>query len=510
MSDVTVKQPDNLPELLGVIKDTMQNLSDSQSEAKEKQAQMETDIREQLDSVKGDISGLSAKVEAVTEKEETENKAFWDAVSPTNKTAMNLWGYSSNGIIEKALYHPVTKYDHIKRGWFRDHGYMVDDDVMKMNDMLMIYGMQKCIQENGIVTPREFANHIKSTQTYDLLRYELSRDGELRRALKALDTTDTSNWVPTQMSAQFIDDVRLQLKVAALFPRIQMPNKSGSFDVPLVGAKLAAYLIGESTGDSATAISTRDANSSKVTFSAIKHAVRMLFSDELDEDSMVAIYPMVQKELSFAVASAEEDACINGDTAGTHFDSDVTSTIDVNKSWDGLRKAGGTNNSGAPSGNAATDISTLSVDNLLTMRKGMGRFGVNASELAYITGISGYVQMLALDEVQTLDKYGANATILSGELAKLNGAPIIVSEFIKEDLNTNGYQDGVTETDTVILLANTKSFWFGDKGTPRSDSERDIDTQQTKVVVSRRLDFQEIYTPGSGEDTIAVGYSLTS
>ena len=52
-------------------------------------------------------------------------------------------------------------------------------------------------------------------------------------------------------------------------------------------------------------------------------------------------------------------------------------------------------------------------------------------ELAWIVGFKGMIEMMKLAELITMDKYGANASVLSGEVAKFFGSPVILSEFIR-------------------------------------------------------------------------------
>ena len=129
--------------------------------------------------------------------------------------------------------------------------------------------------------------------------------------------------------------------------------------------------------------------------------------------------------------------------------------------------------------------------------------------IQYWRAISGYVQMLGLTEVLTIDKF-PNATIVSGELARFDGSPVIVSEFVRNDLTTAGIYDAATVTDTEIFLVHTPSFLFGDVGSPKAESDRDIESLQTVVVTSERTSFKEIHSAGSGEETVGLGYSLTA
>jgi len=423
-------------------------------------------------------------------------------LNPFRKAMYAGYGIDTTGTVNhmnvrKALYMPRTSWNPKTRSYSRDHSYDGLEEIMKWNDACYLAALAIAHQRK-----MNYVDVIKGLDSFKELNYQIQNNTELTRAL---DTTDTSEFVPTQFSANLLDDVRLQLKVAALFQRLSLPRSP--FTNPIRGTRQVAYLVGESTSDTSSKIPTSDPISANVTFTAIKFAVRNLFSDELAEDSIVPILPWVRSELVQAMADAEEDAVINGDsTDSTHMHSDVTSANDRRKAFDGLLY-----HSARTSGNAAVDISTLSTANLRSIRKKMGRFGVNPNELAWITSVSGYVQMLSITEVLTVDKIGDRASIISGQMGSFDGAPVIVSEFSRSDLNTSGVYDGATVTDTNILLAHTPAFLFGDVGAAKAEADRDIETQQTIVVTSRRTSFKQIHTPsGTSEETVGIGYSLTA
>ena len=74
--DIKVNNPDNLPELLNVIKDTMVNVSDSQAETKEKVAKMEVDLKEKLDEVQGKQETMEAQLGEMTAEDEAKEKGI--------------------------------------------------------------------------------------------------------------------------------------------------------------------------------------------------------------------------------------------------------------------------------------------------------------------------------------------------------------------------------------------------------------------------------------------------
>lgn len=448
----------------------------------------------------------SATLSSLTDEEQAKSANIFDVVL-NQPNLRSMWGYGNT--VERALYRTHVEYDHRVGGMSHDgKGYDLDSQVMDMNDAIYLYAMHKAVRMAAKNPGQQvsYSQIAKEMDTYKMFQFELNRNPELSKALAAANTGSGAEYVPTGLSAQLIDDVRLALKVAGLFPNITMPAKSGAWEVPNVLGRKGAYIIGEPQTDSPTKIPAVTPGTAKKVFTAVTHGLRMLFSDDLDEDSMIAMMPLVRAELVSAIADAMENAVINGDISdATHFDSDVVSANDVRKSWDGLRKF-----AGGSSGNAAVDISTLSLANLRAIRRKMGVYGLKPENAAWIPGISGFVQMLSIDEVETAEKWGPGFTAKAGTLAVLDGSPVVPSEFIREDLTTAGIYDGVTMTDTVILYANTKAHWTAQKPSGlKVETDRDIETQQTVAVASQRVAFTRVNVPGDNEATVGLGYSLT-
>jgi hypothetical protein len=479
-------------ELIKLVKDMKDTVVEQGKKTDEKLDEMDALTKEKLQKMGDDLIVTQRQIEEIKadrvtiekEKEEikVDLKPIFDSGS-TGKSLQSLYSIDIEGSpakdqmsVRKMLYAPRTNFNASNRTWNRDKSYDGLEYLMDINDTAYFAGLALSHH-----TKRPYLDVVKELKSYQFLNQEIQASSELR---KALDTSDSSEFVPTQFSARLLDDVRLQLKVAALFQRLALPRSP--FTNPILGDRQVAYLVGQSTSDTSAKIPTSDPIAANVTFTAIKFAVRNLFSDEFAEDSIIPVMPWVRSET-------------------THQHSDVTASNDRRKAFDGLLLL-----SGGSSGNAAVDISTLSVANLRSIRKGMGRFGANSEKLAWIMSVSAYVQCLSLDEVETIDKFGPMATVQAGELAKFDGAPVIVSEFVRSDLNTSGVYDGATTTDTEVFLVHTPSFLFGDVGAAKAESDRDIETQQTIVVTSRRTSFKEIHTPGTGEETVGLGYSLTA
>jgi hypothetical protein len=277
----------------------------------------------------------------------------------------------------------------------------------------------------------------------------LNEAGEFKKALDSATSQQGQEWVPTGFTSQLFELVRASGRVALLFPTIQMPTNP--YKIPVEIGRINSFRHDEQTGDSGqTLIPAGDGNvTGSVTLTAVGHGTRVLVSKDLEEDSAVSFLPWIRNAIVRALAEGREDAILNGDTAVAHEDADITSASDRRKLWLGLRAI-------ANDQSYKTDISTFNLTALRGLRKSLGVYGVNPSDLALIVGPSGYAQLLDIDEVKTLTDFGPSATILTGQLAALDGIPVIVSEFVRENLNATGVYDGTTTTKTGMYLVHRK------------------------------------------------------
>jgi HK97 family phage major capsid protein len=327
--------------------------------------------------------------------------------------------------------------------------------------------------------------------------------GEFKKALDTAASGGGNEWVPTDFTAELLEDVRLAQRVAGLFPMINMP--SNPYKVPTQIGRLGTFKQAEQTADTGqTKIPVADGSSltSNVQFNAVGHASRVLFSAEVNEDSIVPILPFLRSEIVRAIADGREDIVLNGDITATHQDSDTTAADSRRKIASGVRKA-------ALAASATQSLATFNLSNLREMRKKMLKYGVNPADLAWVFSLKGYVDALKLDEVTTLEKYGPSATVLAGELGRLDGIPVIVSEFQREDLNASGVHDGVTTTKSVVNLVHRPSFWWGVR---RGAEVRLLDqlyaeSDQMALIVKERIDFRSM----RGTDKVAaLGINLAA
>jgi hypothetical protein len=343
-----------------------------------------------------------------------------------------------------------------------------------------------------------------SRHGFEVARSHKAYKDRWQEILRALDTdtaAEGTEWVPTGIGANLHEKVRAMGKVAPMFSRIDLPTNPWKW--PIEGADATIYRVPEPTGDTESKPTASTPGTVAATFDAEIFGGRTLFSRSLEADSALAILPYATKKLVTAFYIGEERAIIDGDTDGTHQDSDVgASTTDARTAWDGLRKRGLAQTTQA--------TTATSVANLALIRKAMGKWGVNPADLFYLVGVSGFYALVTDANFLTVDKMGPNATIHNGQVGSLFGSPVIVSEFVREDLNASGVYDGITTTKTVNMCVNRNEWAIGQRMALDVQVDDSIyrETFQRVVIAFQREDFQAIAT-ASTDEIASIGYNVT-
>ena len=123
----------------------------------------------------------------------------------------------------------------------------------------------------------------------------------------------------------------------------------------------------------------------------------------------------------------------------------------------------------------------------------LGLLGRNRNDLVLILNPVSSNQLLQSDELLTLDKYGANATILTGEVGSLFGVKIIESSFLPSAGIT--VSDGSTAENGGYgkggygVLVHKPSLLLGDLRKVQVENERIIKNDAFRTVISERIAF---------------------
>ena len=303
--------------------------------------------------------------------------------------------------------------------------------------------------DNGAVVA-----NVKPLKAWSAMREDLQ--GYMSRAM---DTTENSDWVPTEMSANMVEKIYEQTQIMQLIPRIDFPMGAGTLDIPTEGSDVNIYLAGEATADDGASKYTAGTPSvGKVSITPKVLASRIVTSEEMVEDSAIAIAPYMSMKMVRAFARDLDDIIINGDTTATHHDTGYTvAANDRRRAWTGLIEKALTD-TGANSDCATWNFETFIKPTIL-----MGAYADDAARVVCIMNRSTAMQLGYLADTNgnpvflTADKWGnANAPNTAGAQAigQVYGYRVVTSAKVGRNLNTSGIYDGSTTTKSTAIWAN--------------------------------------------------------
>jgi HK97 family phage major capsid protein len=289
-----------------------------------------------------------------------------------------------------------------------------------------------------------------------------------------------ADFIPDVVLPQLERDLTAARRVSSLFQTVPMSNKD--LKLPFLSQGAKPYIKGAITGDSPGQLSASSISSAQRSFTAVALATRIVVDEDAAEDTIMDSMSVLRDEITRAIVDAEEDAIINGDTAGTHQDTLASWNIrgrwegglgggsDHRKAWLGLRAR-------AFDVSAASDASaSANFAGFMTARANLDSPHGIEGDLVCIVSPEYYINnMMQFTEVLSMDKMGPQATVLSGQLASLAGVPIVVSELMSADLNASGIYDNVTTNKTGFLLLNRTRFKLGQRRGARVRIQPEID-----------------------------------
>jgi HK97 family phage major capsid protein len=382
-------------------------------------------------------------------------------------------------------------------------------------------------QNGGKAVPTSINDGITEEQLSVAIRNGENQIKSLRQGLAggkavgdALSTTNIgfgSQLMPMELSSDLQMRMYLESALAAemLSMEIEMPTQP--FEFPLVTTRSSFY-----TGTEAVTWSNQASNpqnstpgTGRVQLDAKKLIGMSEYSYEADEDSIVAILPMIQNQLSTAAADAYEGSLINGDTTATHQDYDYNLISGHHaKLFKGFRKyalAGGLGVDFSTTAPAGTGINAT---HIIALRKKMQRWGLRPSELAIVVGPQGYNDLVGLDETLSFYKVGSQAQtrILTGEAPSIFGIRIIVSSQMREDLDSTGVNSATSANNIKgsILMFHRPSWMVGTRRGFTVEVDQSKRRQTNSVIASFRRAFTPKETPAASMPLCVLGYNYTA
>ena len=329
-------------------------------------------------------------------------------------------------------------------------------------------------------------------------------------------------WAAQGWSNRLWEKVRLESKVTARMPTVEIPEGEESITIPIDGSSVTFYKIAGATDLNATTgrpnatIPSSKKGTANKTITTSRLAARVVWDGAIEEDSIIPWVPMLRSDMEKEGTEVVESALIDGDTA-------TAATTNINDignlgaqvgteyylMFDGLRKLALVLNSAN-----SRDAGVLAVEDVLETVKLMGPAGINAldtSKVAIIPDPNVYYKLLTLAQLSTRDVF-SNPTIEGGKLTSLYGYEMITSanQCRKSDnrlSNTAGKVDQTTpanNTKGTLTSVRFDQWLMGWKRRATMEITRFANADSNELVVIMRLGLIYRDTEAS-----AVSYNIT-
>ena len=306
----------------------------------------------------------------------------------------------------------------------------------RINKSFMVKGDQNRLENCNVSAIKEMEMYGKiATGTFDR-----TNDGKIFKATGLTSGTalSGSEFIPSPTGAffikllyenswarQFFDSYTMQQGITETIPKI-----TTGMSVDYQSSEIKSE-------DTADYYDETDPKTSSITFTLRTLTINLQVQNKfVDYNAIPNVESEIREWIQNEMISKEEDVFVNGDNSSTtsaninnaynaaNHSHGVGTAIYQNKhltSMNGLRKlATGTTVS---VGNAA-----VSLTNFRKARSNLGaKAGKDPNNVAYIISFDTMMTVMGFSQLETLEKYGPQATILAGEVARLDGSRVIVS-----------------------------------------------------------------------------------
>lgn len=335
---------------------------------------------------------------------------------------------------------------------------------------------------------------------------------DLIEATKALTSTGAgtgAELLDRQMSDMLWDDIFLASRIVGTMSNVPMP--SNPFDLPL-GLGSVTWR----KGTQATATTTSNPATAKSTMTATELAAMVEWSYTLDEDSVVAMMPIVRGRLAQSGAEIIDAFALNADNTiaatGNINSDDATPATDSyynSDGQDGLRHLWLVDNTAQ--GFNAAGAALLDTHITSTLVK-MGKYAAAPEQLVIATDVQTYLNGFLKtgsgspgDYLITMDKLGPNAVVLTGQVAQYRGVPVVISESYGLAAAT-GKLSATPANNTLggLTIFNRRMWYAGFIRDLLIEMDRDIKTRTYIMVASLRQAVAAFGTRSTAKHTAGI------
>ena len=288
-----------------------------------------------------------------------------------------------------------------------------------------------------------------------------------------IDYTTNAADIDQEVSNLIEKEIMRELRVARLFREI--PVNGAATVLPIqVDAAPASWATNATSGNLENRGATNNTYQPK---QVILNAYRLISStymdNEVDEQVLVNLMPMLVESVARAHGRAVEAAVLNGNGAS------ITGLDGYAAAYD-------------PGTFSLAAGTRLTAAMLLGAREAMGKYGLSPAEMTYIVSQNSYFDLLNDANFQTLDEVGSDlAARVTGTIGAVFGTPVVVSEEFPADAAGAPAAFAVYNRNYVVPRLRGVTV----------EQDYEVMNQRRVIVATQSLGFEEVLAgDGAGNE----------
>jgi len=353
------------------------------------------------------------------------------------------------------------------------------DEIAKMRDSKRVFA-DRAEKSDISKWGQDFLNaHMLGVMTRKGWDTDYARDIQEKAGI---NYTANAADIDQEVASLIEKEIQNELKVAALFREI--PVNGAATVLPIsVDVEPAVFATNATSGN----LENRGASDNtykpkQVILNAYRLISSTFMDNEVDEQVLINLMPMLIEGVARAHGRAVENAILNGNSSAPSGLTDFAA-----------EHVGGRRD--------ISDGDVVSATNLLNMRKEMGKYGLNPADVTYIVSSASYYDLLSDSAFQTLDEVGSDLAVrVTGTIGAVFGSPVVVSEEFPAD-NTAGSE--------AAYAVYTRNYVVPRLRGVTVEQDYEVMNQRRVIVATQSLGFEEIVA-GSGSDQPSVAIKFVA
>lgn len=275
-----------------------------------------------------------------------------------------------------------------------------------------------------------------------------------------------------EVSLNMENEVRRKLVIAPLMRNIAM--QTNVMTMPLnPEAGYGTWITNAQFGTTASAGASQTHQLKEITLNSYKLATNEYMMYEEEEDSLIALMPIVRDAMVRRVSKSVDKAYMLGAGSGGDPIKGLVKYDDVSAVTAQVANPG-----------------TIAI--LRALRKDLGAWGLDPADVTFVVNTEFYYDLLEDTTFQTMDKVGTKATIINGQIGTVGGSPVIVSAELPA--KTSGANTGGNVANVGAFAVATNNFIVGNQRGLRFDTQDLVESQRKVLVASLRTGMTQLTT----------------